>query len=68
MTVEESFFNAKAELERGITAQLKDFANKYRTSVFFKGNVEVQCVMEQSGKMLQATITHIEVETKVSQG
>ena len=41
ITPEEAFFSAKANLELAITAQLKEFAVKFCTSVIFKGCVEV---------------------------
>ena len=36
ITPEEAFFSAKANLELAITAQLKEFAVKFCTSVIFK--------------------------------
>ena len=49
ITPEEAFFSAKANLELAITAQLKEFAVKFCTSVIFKGCVEVQPYVSETG-------------------
>ena len=66
ITPEEAFFSAKANLELAITAQLKEFAVKFCTSVIFKGCVEVQ--PSETGEIVDTRISHVEVETKYSQG
>lgn len=68
ITPEEAFFSAKANLELAITAQLKEFAAKFCTSVTFKGCVEVQPYVSETGKVIDTRISHVEVETKYSQG
>lgn len=67
-TPEDMFFNAKSELEKALVAQLKDFAGKFATSVIFKGCVEVQPLFSDSGQIVETRISHVEVETKFSQG
>lgn len=67
ITPEEAFFSAKANLELAITAQLKEFAVKFCTSVIFKGCVEVQPYVSETGEV-DTRISHVEVETKYSQG
>ena len=64
ITPEEAFFSAKANLELAITAQLKEFAAKFCTSVIFKGCVEVQPYVSETGKVIDTRISHVEVETK----
>ena len=64
----EEVFSAKANLELAITAQLKEFAAKFCTSVIFKGCVEVQPYVSETGKVIDTRISHVEVETKYSQG
>lgn len=68
ITPEEAFFSAKANLELAITAQLKEFAVKFCTSVIFKGYVEVQPYVSETGEIVDTRISHVEVETKYSQG
>lgn len=51
ITPEEAFFSAKANLELAITAQLKEFAAKFCTSVIFKGCVEVQPYVSKRGRL-----------------
>lgn len=68
ITPEEAFFSAKANLELAITAQLKEFAVKFCTSVIFKGGVEVQPYVSETGEIVDTRISHVEVETKYSQG
>lgn len=68
ITPEEAFFSAKANLELAITAQLKEFAAKFCTSVIFKSCVEVQPYVSETGKVIDTRISHVEVETKYSQG
>ena len=68
ITPEEAFFSAKANLELAITAQLKEFAANFCTSVIFKGCVEVQQYVYETGKVIDTRISHVEVETKYSQG
>ncbi|UWG69551.1 MAG: hypothetical protein [Bacteriophage sp.] len=68
ITPEEAFFSAKANLELAITAQLKEFAAKFCTSVIFKCCVEVQPYVSETGKVIDTRISHVEVETKYSQG
>ena len=68
ITPEEAFFSAKANLELAITAQLKEFAAKFCTSVIFKACVEVQPYVSETGKVIDTRISHVEVETKYSQG
>lgn len=67
-TSEEAFFNAKSELEQLIVAQLRDFAGKFATSVIFKGCIEVQPLFANDGQIIETRISHVEVETKYSQG
>lgn len=68
ITPEEAFFSAKANLELAITAQLKEFAVKFCTSVIFKDCVEVQPYVSETGEIVDTRISHVEVETKYSQG
>lgn len=68
ITPEEAFFSAKANLELAITSQLKEFAVKFCTSVIFKGCVEVQPHVSETGEIVNTGISHVEVETKYSQG
>ncbi len=68
ITPEEAFFSAKAHLELAITSQLKEFAVKFCTSVIFKGCVEVQPYASETGEIVNTRISHVEVETKYSQG
>lgn len=67
ITPEEAFFSAKANLELAITAQLKEFAGTFSTSVVFKGNVEVQPIFTNTGQLVETRISRVEVETKIAQ-
>lgn len=67
-TPEEAFFKAKSELEQKIIALLKDFAVTNATSVTFKGCVDIQPLFSETGKIIEARISRVEVETKIIQG
>ena len=68
ITPEEAFFSAKANLELDISAQLKEFAVKFCTSAIFKGCVELEPYVSETGEIVDTRISHVEVETKYSQG
>lgn len=67
-TPEEAFFKAKSELEQKLVAQLKEFAGTNATSVTFKGCVDIQPLFSETGKIIEARISRVEVETKIIQG
>ena len=67
-TPEEAFFKAKSELEQKLVAQLKEFAGTNATSATFKGCVDIQPLFSETGKIIEARISRVEVETKIIQG
>lgn len=65
ITPEEAFFSAKANLELAITAQLKEFAVKFCTSVIFKGCVEVQPYVSETGEIVDTRIPMLKLKLSI---